>query len=150
MLFAGKIPGVLVPQQVKAGYDKEYAVAVNIASPPTAMVIPPNTAFNMYSLIAGGASILSLFLSGYVVGFLWVLGIIVLAIFLARKRNYPIIEHDTSKSVAKVLIDSIPSLLLTLNIIRGIMSGLFTTIEASAVSVIYALFLALFYYKTVT
>lgn len=144
------IGGVLVPQQVKEGYDKEYAAAVNIASAPTGMVIPPSTAFIMYSLIAGGASISSLFLGGYVVGVLWSAAIIILAVFLAKKRNYPVIARDTSKSVGKILMDSVPSLFLIFIIIGGIMTGLFTAIEASAVSVVYALFLALFYYKTVT
>lgn len=144
------IGGVLVPQQVKEGYGREYASAVNIASAPTGMVIPPSTAFIMYSLIAGGASISSLFLGGYVVGILWALGIIVVAVFLAKKRNYPVVERDRTKSVGKILADSIPSLVLILIIIGGIMTGLFTAIEASAVSVVYALFLALFYYKTVT
>ena len=144
------IGGVLVPQQVKEGYDREYAAAVNIASAPTGMVIPPSTAFIMYSLIAGGASISSLFLGGYVVGVLWSGAIIILAVFLAKKRNYPVIARDTSKSVGKILMDSVPSLFLIFIIIGGIMTGLFTAIEASAVSVVYALFLALFYYKTVT
>lgn len=144
------IGGVLVPQQVKEGYDPEYAASVNIASAPTGMVVPPSTAFIMFSTIAGGASISSLFLGGYVVGILWSLGIIAVAIFLAKKRNYPIVERDKSKSTGKVLIDSVPSLLLIVIIIGGIMSGLFTAIEASAVSVVYALVLSLFYYKTVT
>ena len=56
------IGGVLVPQQVKAGYERKFATAVNIASAPTGMVIPPSTAFIMYSLVAGGASISALFM----------------------------------------------------------------------------------------
>lgn len=144
------IGGVLVPQQVKEGYDREYAAAVNIASAPTGMVIPPSTAFIMYSLIAGGASISSLFLGGYVVGFLWALGIILVAVFLAKKRNYPIVERDRSKSVIKILWEAVPSLLLIVIIIGGILTGLFTAIEASAVSVVYALLLSLFFYKTIT
>ncbi len=55
------IGGVLIPQQVNEGYDRKFATAVNIASAPTGMVIPPSTAFIMYSLVAGGASISSLF-----------------------------------------------------------------------------------------
>ena len=53
------IGGVLIPQQVNEGYDRKFATAVNIASAPTGMVIPPSTAFIMYSLVAGGASISS-------------------------------------------------------------------------------------------
>lgn len=62
------IGGVLIPQQVEEGYDRKFATAVNIASAPTGMVIPPSTAFIMYSLVAGGASISALFMGGYLVG----------------------------------------------------------------------------------
>ena len=143
------IGGVLVPQQVKEGYDKEYAAAVNIASAPTGMVVPPSTAFIMYSLVAGGASISALFMGGYVVGILWSLGIIVVAFLIAKKRKYPIMEKTTNRNVGKVLIDAVPSILLIFIIIIGILSGIFTAIEASAISVVYALCLALLYYKTI-
>lgn len=83
------IGGVLIPQQVNEGYDRKFATAVNIASAPTGMVIPPSTAFIMYSLVAGGASISSLFLGGYLVGSLWALGIMVVAYVIAKRHNYP-------------------------------------------------------------
>ena len=39
------IGGVLIPQQVEEGYDRKFATAVNIASAPTGMVIPPKYCF---------------------------------------------------------------------------------------------------------
>lgn len=92
------IGGVLIPQQVNEGYDRKFATAVNIASAPTGMVIPPSTAFIMYSLVAGGASISSLFLGGYLVGSLWALGIMVVAYVIAKRHNYPTVAKAKRRS----------------------------------------------------
>ena len=62
------IGGVLVPMQVRDGYDRGFAAAVNIASAPTGMLIPPTTAFIIYSLVSGGTSVAALFMAGGVAG----------------------------------------------------------------------------------
>lgn len=143
------IGGVLIPQQVNEGYDRKFATAVNIASAPTGMVIPPSTAFIMYSLVAGGASISSLFLGGYLVGSLWALGIMVVAYVIAKRHNYPTVAKAKKGEVSKVLREAVPSVLLIVIIIGGILTGLFTAIEASAIAVAYSLLISMFYYKTV-
>ena len=140
------IGGVLIPQQVKAGYDRKFATAANIASAPTGMVIPPSTAFIMYSLVAGGASISSLFLGGY----LWALSIMIVAFLHAKKHHYKTIDRSELGSVGTVLKEALPSVMLIVIIIGGILSGLFTAIEASAIAVAYSLIIAMFFYKTVT
>ncbi|MGM0124645.1 TRAP dicarboxylate transporter, DctM subunit [Enterococcus sp. AZ194] len=144
------IGGVLIPQQVKAGYDRKFATAANIASAPTGMVIPPSTAFIMYSLVASGASISSLFLGGYLVGALWALSIMVVAYLHAKKHKYKTISRSELGSVGTVLKEALPSVMLIVIIIGGILSGLFTAIEASAIAVAYSLLIAIFFYKTVT
>ncbi|NWO00508.1 TRAP transporter large permease [Tetragenococcus halophilus] len=144
------IGGVLVPQQVNAGYDRKFATAVNIASAPTGMVIPPSTAFIMYSLIAGGASISSLFLGGYLVGALWALAIMVVAFLHAKKNKYQTVKNVEKGEAGKILKEAIPSLMLIVIIIGGILSGAFTAIEASAIAVAYSLIISMFFYKTVT
>ncbi|MET1239170.1 TRAP transporter large permease [Enterococcus faecalis] len=132
------IGGVLIPQQVNEGYDRKFATAVNIASAPTGMVIPPSTAFIMYSLVAGGASISSLFLGGYLVAYV-----------IAKRHNYPTVAKAKKGEVSKVLREAVPSVLLIVIIIGGILTGLFTAIEASAIAVAYSLLISMFYYKTV-
>ena len=144
------IGGVLVPQQVKAGYDRKFATAVNIASAPTGMVIPPSTAFIMYSLVAGGASISALFMGGYLVGALWCIGIMVVAFIHAKRNNYQTIKGAEKGTAGKVLKEAIPSVMLIVIIIGGILFGLFTAVEASAIAVAYSLLIAMFYYKTIT
>ena len=143
------IGGVLIPQQVEEGYDRKFATAVNIASAPTGMVIPPSTAFIMYSLVAGGASISALFMGGYLVGALWALGIMLVAFIVAKKNKYPVVEKGQMAHAGKIIKEAIPSLLLIVIIIGGILTGIFTEVEASAIAVIYSLLIAMFYYKTV-
>lgn len=143
------IGGVLIPQQVAEGNDRKFATAVNIASAPTGMVIPPSTAFIMYSLVAGGASISALFMGGYLVGALWSLGIMIVAFVIAKKNKYPTVQKGQMKNTGTVLKEAVPSLLLILIIIGGILTGIFTAVEASAIAVIYSLLIAIFYYKTV-
>ncbi|WP_270271796.1 TRAP transporter large permease [Enterococcus lactis] len=143
------IGGVLIPQQVEEGYDRKFATAVNIASAPTGMVIPPTTAFIMYSLVAGGASISALFMGGYLVGIFWSLGIMLVAFIVAKKNKYPVVEKGQMAHAGKIIKEAIPSLLLIVIIIGGILTGIFTAVEASAIAVIYSLLIAMFYYKTV-
>ena len=138
------IGGVLIPQQVEEGYDRKFATAVNIASAPTGMVIPPSTAFIMYSLVAGGTSISALFMGGYLVGIFWSLGIMLVAFIVAKKNKYPVVEKGQMAHAGKIIKEAIPSLLLIVIIIGGILTGIFTAVEASAIAVIYSLLIAMF------
>jgi len=144
------IGGVMVPLQQQEGYDKKFAAAVNIASAPVGMIIPPSTAFIIFSLISGGTSIAALFISGAVIGILWAVAIMVVVFIIAKKNNYPIAKKSKNQNSTRIILDAIPSLLLIIIVIGGILIGAFTAIEASAICVVYSLFLALVYYKTLT
>lgn len=144
------IGGTLIPLQEKEGYSKTFSTAVNIASAPTGMLIPPSSAFIIFSLISGGTSIAALFMGGYVVGILWGLAVMAVAYIIAKKEKYPITSMVSFKEAKKIIIEAIPSLLLIVIIIGGILSGVFTAIEASAVCVVYSLFLALVFYRSIS
>ena len=62
--------GCIYPIQKEEGYDPAFATAVNIASAPTGLLIPPTSAFIVYSTVAGGVSISALFMAGYIPGIL--------------------------------------------------------------------------------
>src|SRR5699024_5006105 len=143
------IGGVMVPLQQKEGYNNRFAAAVNIASAPVGMVIPPSTGFIIFSLISGGTSIAALFISGaVVVRVLWAISIMIVAYISAKKNNYPLPTTENNKNKKKIVFDAIPSLLLIVIVIGGILTGIFTAIEASAICVVYSLFLALIYHRT--
>ncbi|KGJ02736.1 TRAP transporter, DctM subunit [Paracoccus halophilus] len=142
------IGGVMVPMQKREGYDHGFAAAVNIASAPTGMLIPPSTAFIIYSLVAGGASIGALFMGGAVAGTLWGLGMMVVTAFVARGRAWPVAGRVTMSEAMAVIWRALPSLMLIVFIIGGIMLGVVTAVEASGIAVIYTMLLAFVIHRT--
>ena len=142
---AAAIGGTMGPLEEKEGYDKVFCAAVNVASAPTGMLIPPSNLMIVYSTVAGSVSVAALFVAGYVPGILWGLGVMALAAVFAKKRGYVSEERVTLKLALKVIVDAIPSLLLIVIIIGGILGGVFTATEGSAIAVVYATVLSLIY-----
>lgn len=144
------IGGVMIPMSAREGYNRSFASAVNIASAPTGMLIPPTTAFILYALASGGASIAALFAAGLVAGVLWGIGCMVITYYMVKKYGYSNFFNLRSGVVGQVIRDALPSLLLVVIIVGGIVVGIFTAIEASAIAVVYTAFLTLGLYKTLT
>lgn len=144
------IGGVMIPMSAREGYNRSFASAVNIASAPTGMLIPPTTAFILYALASGGASIAALFAAGLVAGILWGVGCMVITYYMVKKYGYSNFFNLRSGMAGQVVRDALPSLLLVVIIVGGIVVGIFTAIEASAIAVVYTAFLTLGLYKTLT
>ncbi|MFT4171935.1 MAG: TRAP transporter large permease [Rhodocyclaceae bacterium] len=142
------IGGVMVPMGVKEGYDARFSAAANIASAPTGMLIPPTTSFIIFAIISGGTSVAALFMGGAVAGALWGLGVMVVTHIIARRHGYAAAERIPASMVLKVIVDALPSLLMIVIVIGGIVAGVFTAIEASAVAVLYTALLAFGLYRT--
>nr|WP_286196581.1 TRAP transporter large permease [Thalassotalea sp. G20_0] len=147
---AAAIGGVMSPIQKSKGYDPSYSAAVNIASCPTGLLIPPSNTLIVYSLVSGGTSIAALFLAGYLPGILMGLGIMVVAGIIAKRRGYPVEARPTFRQFLKVTWEAVPSLFLVFLIMGGIIGGIFTATEASGIAVVYTLVLAIFFYKEVS
>lgn len=147
---AAAMGGIMTPLQEEAGYDKDFSAAVNIASAPTGLLIPPSNSLIIYSLVSGGTSVTALFMAGYIPGILWGIAIMAVAFFIARKRKYKTIKEKITFSQAiKVLLDAIPSLSLIVIIIGGITGGIFTATEGAAIAVVYSLLLSMVFYKSI-
>ncbi|EDW0816880.1 TRAP transporter large permease [Salmonella enterica subsp. enterica] len=142
------IGGVMVPMSAREGYDRGFAAAVNIASAPTGRLIPPTTAFILYALASGGISIAALFAGGLVAGVLWGVGCMLVTLVVAKRRNYRVFFTVQKGMALKVAVEAIPSLLLIVIIVGGIVQGIFTAIEASAIAVVYTLLLTMVFYRT--
>lgn len=84
---ASAMGGCIYPIQKDEGYDPAFATAVNIASAPTGLLIPPTSAFIVYSTVAGGVSISTLFMAGYIPGILMGVGSMVVAFIYAKSIN---------------------------------------------------------------
>ena len=137
--------GILGPMEKDEGYSDEYSAVCNIVSGPTGMMIPPSNIMIVYATVAGSVSVAALFMAGYVPGILWGLACMVIAGFMAKKRGYVSKGHYSFKFVMKTLWEGIPSLLMIVVVIGGILGGVFTATEGSAIAVLYSLVLSLIY-----
>ena len=142
---ASALGGCISPSEKEQGYDPAFSAAANIASAPTGLLIPPTSAFIVYSTVAGGVSISTLFMAGYVPGILMGIGCMAVAFVMARRAGMKATGRDKSKSIGKIVWDAIPSLLLILIVIGGIVSGIFTATEGAGVAVLYCLILSVIY-----
>ncbi|WP_461533146.1 TRAP transporter large permease [Sinomicrobium sp.] len=142
---ASAIGGIMAPRMEKEGYSKEFGAAINITASTTGVIIPPSNVFIVYSLASGGVSIAALFLAGYLPGILMGLALMLAATYWIRKKKYPAGERSNIRTIAGTFLDALPSLLLLVVVIGGIVSGAFTATEASGVAVLYTLILAMIY-----
>ena len=148
---ATAIGGVMNPLEKEEGYDPGFSAATNIATAPVGQLIPPTNSFIVYSAASGGASVATLFMAGWIPGLLWAFCCMVVAFFYAKKKGYVVkrTEKITAGEAVKTVLDAIPSLLLIVIVIGGILSGVFTPTEAAGVAVAYAFILAVFVYKNI-
>lgn len=148
MASASAMGSILGPEMEKEGYSKEFGAAVNITSSTTGLIIPPSNVLIVYSLASGGVSIAALFLAGYIPGILTGLFLMIVASLWAKKKKYKIGQRSSIKQVWSTFVKAFPSLMLLVIVIGGIVTGVFTATEASAVAVLYTLLLG-FWYKEI-
>ena len=146
---ASAIGSIMTPEMRKAGYDPHFSAAVNISSATTGMTIPPSNVLIVYSLASGGVSVSALFMAGYLPGILTGIALMIVAALFAAKAGYPVGERVPFKEAIRCFFRAVPSLMLLVIVIGGILAGWFTATEASAIAVLYALLLS-FFYKELT
>jgi len=147
---AAAIGGFMVPNMEKEGYDKAFSTAVNITSSTTGMIIPPSNILIVYSLASGGVSIAALFIAGYLPGILVGLMLMLVSGLIAWKKGYPTVPGIPLKMAVLKFLDAIPSLMLIVIVIGGIVAGFFTATEASAIAVLYTFILSVLVYREVS
>lgn len=144
------IGGFMLPTMAKEGYDKNFSGALTVTASAAGMLIPPSNILIVYSLASGGVSIAALFLAGYLPGFLTLFSLMVVVGIYAKIKGFPAGQaYGFKQSVFKTL-DAIPSLLLVVFVIGGIIGGYFTATEASVIAVLYSMFLSMLIYRAVS
>lgn len=144
------IGSILIPSMVEKGYDKDYSIAVTVTSSTQGLIIPPSHNAIIYAYAAGGLSIASLFLAGAIPGIMIGLFLMVPSYLIAVKRKYPVEKSINLKQALKITIDAFFGLFTIVIIMGGILSGVFTATESSAIAVVYAFFVAFFIYRDMT
>ena len=144
------VGGFMIPLMNKEGYDRDFNTSVTITAATTGLLIPPSNVMIVYSLATGGAvSIAAIFLAGFLPGVLIGLGLMIVSGFISIKRSYGRGEKVAWKEGAIRFFTAIPPMLLVVIVLGGIIAGIFTATEASAIAVVYALILSVFIYREV-
>jgi tripartite ATP-independent transporter DctM subunit len=142
------IGSVMIPQMVKNGYPRLFAVNVTISGSLQPLLIPPSHNAVIYSLAAGGSiSIADLFLAGVMPGVLLGLSLMALCLIIAYRQNFPKGEAIPLGRALKIVIEAFWGLVTVFIILGGILSGIFTPTESAAVACVYAFLVTMFVYR---
>ncbi len=144
------VGGFMIPEMNRKGYDKNFNVAVSTTAATTGLMIPPSNIMIVYALVAGGGvSIVAMFMAGILPGVLFGLLLMLASGIISKKRNYGAGDRYGMMEVVRSFIGAIPSLLLIVIVLGGILGGIFTATEAAAIAVVYAFILAVVVYRQV-
>lgn len=139
-----------IPMMVDRGYDKDFSTAVTISSSVEGMLVPPSHNMVIYATTAGGLSVGSLFLAGYLPGALLAVCLMVGSYIISKKRRYPKGDKFSLKRLGREFRTSIWALSAILIVVVGVVAGVFTATESAAIAVIYSLLVSIYVYKGIT
>jgi len=141
---------MLIPAMEENGYTRRFSAAVTAASSVIGPIIPPSGIMIIYAFVMN-VSVAGLFLSGFVPGLMIGGGLMLMTVYLARKRNYPVSsEKATWGECGLAFKDAFWALLTPVILLGGILGGVFTPTEAAAVAAFYAFIVSLFVMRTLT
>jgi tripartite ATP-independent transporter DctM subunit len=141
------VGGVMIPEMIKAGYPRLFAVNVTISGSLQPLLVPPSHNLVIYSIATGGAvSIANLFMGGIIPALLLGLSLVILVLFIAHRDKFPKSELVPFRQAIRAFIDAIWGMITVVIILGGILSGVFTPTESGAIAVVYALLVSMFVY----
>lgn len=142
------VGGTMIPQMVKRGYDRDFAVNVSITAALVALLVPPSHNLILFSAAAGGGlSIADLFAAGIVPALLMTLALMITGYVVARRRGYGVEVFPGWRAVLLRMVSALPGLGLVALIFIGIRAGIFTAVESAAIAVVYALLVTTVLYR---
>ena len=142
------IGSVMIPQMIKNGYPRLFAVNVTISGSLQPLLIPPSHNAVIYSLAAGGTvSVAHLFIAGVIPGLLMGASLMVLCLIIAYRNNFPKGEVIPLRQALKIASDAVWGLVTVVIILGGILSGIFTPTESAAVACVWAFLVTMFVYR---
>ena len=141
---------ILIPMMVDQGYDDDFSTAVTITSSCEGLLVPPSHNMVIYAMSAGGISVGSLFLAGYIPGALLALSLMIGSYIISKRRHYPKGEKFSFKNLVKQFSVSFWALAAIIIVVVGVVGGWFTATESAAIAVIYSLIVSVFIYKGLT
>jgi tripartite ATP-independent transporter DctM subunit len=142
------VGSVMIPQMIKNGYPRLFAVNVTISGSLQPLLLPPSHNMVIYSLAAGGTiSVAHLFMAGVIPALLLGLSLIVLVLIIAHRNDFPKGEVVPLRQALKIALDAVWGLVTIAIILGGILTGVFTPTESAAVACVYAFLVTMFVYR---
>lgn len=142
------VGGTMIPQMVRRGYDRDFAVNVSITAALVALLVPPSHNLILFSAAAGGGlSIADLFAAGIVPALMMTLALMATGYLVARRRGYGVEAFPGRRAVLVRAVAALPGLGLVTLIFVGIRAGVFTAVESAAIAVLYALLVTVVLYR---
>lgn len=146
---AGGLGNIEIKAMRDHGYPVEFAVGITGASSTIGPIIPPSLPMVIYGVMAN-ASIGQLFAAGLIPGLLMAATIMAMISWYAHTRGY----HRDAAFRASVLWLTFKRAFLPLMtpvlLIGGMTTGAFTPTEAAIAATVYALFLGMVVYRTLS
>lgn len=137
---------LMIPQMIKRGYSRPYAVSVMSTAGAIFVTIPPGISLILYGVIAQ-VSISEMFFWGLIIGVGCVLAMLLMAFVLAFIHGHPKEKWLPFRQIMGALRRAVWSLIIPVVILGGIRIGAFTPTEGGAVAVILALFIGIFIHR---
>ena len=145
------VGATLIPQLKERGYKEDQSAALIAAAGTIGVVIPPSVPMVLYAVAAGnGVTVNRLFANGFVPGLMMGGILIAISLYQAYMHSYPKGGSFEFKRLVVSFLQAVPGIIMPAIILGGIFSGKFTTTEAAAVAVVYALFASFVIYRDMT
>ncbi len=128
------------------GYDPAFSAAVTASSAIIGPIIPPSICMVVGAVVTN-TSVGRMLVGGVIPGFLMGTGLMLVVYFLSKKRDYPKMQRESLKGIWHKFIGTGPALLTPFILVGGIISGVFTPTEAAAIACLYAMILAMGFYR---
>lgn len=139
---------IVIPEMKRRGYPPEFAAAITSSTAEMSIIIPPSIVMIVYASLAN-VSVGKLFIAGVVPGLVVGLSYMALCAYFARRHDWPIHEPFRMRRVIATGINAAGAMIIPIVIMGGILGGVFTATEASAVGVVVTALLIAFVYRTV-
>jgi tripartite ATP-independent transporter DctM subunit len=144
------VGSVMIPQMIKNGYPRLFAVNVTISGSLQPLLVPPSHNMIIYSIAAGGTiSVAHLFMGGIIPALLLGLSLVILVLIIAHREKYPKGEVVPLRKALRMALDAVWGMITVVIILGGILSGIFTPTESGAVACVYAFLVTMFVYRDV-
>ncbi len=142
------VGAILIPAMKKAGYESDFAAAVQASGGSIGVIIPPSIPMIIFGFLTG-ASIGQLFAGGILPGVLIGISLVGVSTFISWRNGYAGTTRFSIHRIWQTFNRAILALGAPVIILGGILFGVFTATESAAVAVVYALVIGMFVYRKI-